>query len=261
MMRRRVFLSDPFIQLAEHFVCVRMNAWLDEVNVERTRTILGWHQNTALALVSSEAPGVSIDSFPSTDQCEWQLYAHDEGTKEGETELGAASIIPAMEALARQHAPTVKNQDGPPRLPVHPDLTQTLNLAACDSRMVIVQVDGEDAIEPTLRRLIFDDAFSGTAHCVRATAEEWRAAIAVGQIEAPDDAPDAGLFAVMPEGFGRTGQVLASAPLGADDQALRACLDEGLASFREGFRKLSRSEHFLVGLRDQTFWNEYGAPQ
>ena len=31
MMRRRVFLDQDFITASRDFVCVRMNAWLDEV--------------------------------------------------------------------------------------------------------------------------------------------------------------------------------------------------------------------------------------
>ncbi len=261
-MRRRVFLSPEFSSLSEQFVCVRMNAWLDELNVKRTRHMLGWHQNTAIALVHPDAECVSVDSFPGVDDCYWQMYNSMESQlrdhKEDESAQGARELLPAMTELAKLVQRTPAAADELPRLPVHPDLTQVFNLAACDSRMVVVQVDGVKDIEPHLRALVWDKELLGTAHYVRASAQEWREAIEAGQVLTEGPTADTGLFTLMPDTFGRGGEVLTYARNGASYDELRASMLSGLADFRANFKKLCRSEHFLVGLHDKIFWQEYG---
>lgn len=233
-----------------------MNAWLDEVNVERCTGLLGRHQNTAMAIVAPDADGVSVDSFPVRKDCHWLLYDKPVDSKEINTVTGAHELLPAMvelfETLDLEPEPV-----GSPILPVHADIVQVLNFGACDSRMVVIQVEGEQTLEPKLRELVFHEDFLGTAHYARASAEQWQLAIDDGLIELDPSLPKTGLFVLEPEPFGRWGEVLSHATVEATPQELHACLSEGLHEFRQHFHKLDRSKHFLVGRRESIRWTEY----
>jgi len=257
MVRRRAFLNNDFIAESKNFVCVRMNPWLDQVNVNRITSMLGRHQNTAIALVRPDARGVAVDDFPTTDDCYWQMYVRGRAAKTIETVEGADQITGVMGELARSVTLKPGAEEGLPLLPVHPDIVQTLNLGACDGRMVVAEVDGVELIEPKLRALVFDDELAGTAHYVRMSAEDWQKAIDAGLIKVDESLGKTGVFIVMPEPFGLWGQVLTHVPVDATSEDLRTCMTDGLTRFRHEFHKEDRSKHLLMGRRDNFLWNEY----
>ncbi len=269
-MRRRVFLNQSFIAESRHFVCVRLNAWQDKRNVERIVRLQGVHQNSCLALVPPDAPGVAVDSFPTAKECAWgplDFNGSDGSSPWEEVGRHLRSLPDAMRTLAQEH-PARPAAGSRPVLPVFPDLTQVLNIAACDCRAVIVAVADESdmaALDHLLVGAIAAPHVVGRAHVVRATPAEWRVALDSGQIvAAPDDATGGaiatdipGIFVVGPEPYGLHGTLLARIDSAHSPADLLATLHDGLDRFAASFHKLDRSSHIIEGRRDGKRWKEF----
>jgi len=188
-------------------------------------------------------------------------FAPHEGTDAWKIMLKRAGMmLPAMERLAEDYPGKPDVDSEPPILPVFPNLTEVLNIAACDSRAVIALVTPEedaDQLERGLRTLAFEDRIAGRAHIVRMTRDEWASAIADELLDAGDNGNRAGVFVIGPDAYGRHGTVLAQAPGSANVDQLRAMLHHGLQEFSESFKKLDRSAHILEGKRNGVTWAKY----
>lgn len=163
-----------------------------------------------------------------------------------------------MRGLAREYPQREAASASVPTLPVMPDLMQALNMAAADSRAVLVLVAPADAPNPCeqeLARLVFEPGIAGRAHVVRQTPAEWDAARTTGQITG--EALGSGLAFVAPDPYGLEGRVQAVIPGDAHPDRLRAEIEAALDRFRGEWRKLDRRTHLDKGGIERIVWSEY----
>ena len=253
-------------------------------------------QNTVLCLFAPDAPGIAVGEFPGTDSVHFgtrpgrrrlvlpdlalqpesravrlvsELYLQETGTEiepdllarmvwEYRNVVDGHGLAAVMVELAGRHPPKPGAAKGAPRLPVFADLMQALNVAAADTRAVVVLVppagDG-GALEDALARVLFEEGVAGRAHAVRLTPAEWEAARASGQVAGGEQAE--GVFVVAPDPFGLEGEVWREVAADADRGALRDGLVAGLDDFRARWSKLDRKSHVAVGLEQGITWTEY----
>lgn len=262
-MRRRAFLDQTVIALSRAFVCVRLNAWADERNVERIVGLQGAHQNSCLALLAPDARGVASDDFPKREACAWgplDFNGLDKGSPWEEVGHRLEWLPRAMAKLLREYPPKPEAATTRPILPVFPDLAQSLNFAACDSIAVVVEVaEGEavEALDTRLLALAEDPHLVGRSLTVRLTPAAWRAALADGTLASDAPCEDQGLFVVQPDAYGLVGTVIARAPGLPRVEDARRALHEGFDAFARSFHKKDRSSHIIEGRLSGVRWKEY----
>lgn len=253
-------------------------------------------QNTVFCLFEPDAEGLSADSFP-TDDAVWfgtrpgrrrifmdaidnvpqdesieivaGWYANEAG-HEGDPAViermvwewrnvqDGYGLARLMDVLAAKYPAKESSRKQPPRLPVMPDLAQTINFAACDTRAVVVMVHpegGAQALEGTLAQLAFMSGYAGRSHMARMTAEEWAAAKELGLVTGGD--LEAGVMLVAPDPWGLDGEVWEEFPVDIERDALAIGLKEGLDRFRATWRKQDRTTHMRTALESNFSWTEY----
>ncbi|MGH9164756.1 MAG: hypothetical protein ACRDZW_04485 [Acidimicrobiales bacterium] len=138
--------------------------------------------------------------------------------------------------------------DPPPAGPVPylSSLHQALNVAACDSRPLVVVVApygaGCDAADAGLQPLVADAALEGRFHFVR--AEPGDAMLA--RLSAAVDATSPGVYFVGPDEFGLRGRVLALADVDAGPAALGAAARAALDGFERDYQPRTVVEKFQL---------------
>lgn len=250
-------------------------------------------QNTVLCLFEPDAPGLQADSFPTheavyfgtrpgrryvfLDMGKDALTANVKkwhGEQTGGAELGSDllermvheyqvardgdGLARVMQELAARHPGQPEAADSVPHLPVMPDLMQALNIAAADTRGVIVAVHppgGDQVMEQRLARLVFEQGIAGRTHVARLTAAEWAAARESGQITGGTLA--AGVVFVAPDPFGLDGEVWAEVGPEAGLARMRKQLRAAVERFRREWRKPDRKTHLRLGAEGQVVWSEY----
>ena len=255
-------------------------------------------QNTVLALFEPGAKGISKDSFPSEESMYFgirpgrrRVFIPDMATisTEEATELVRAwrmaetgdpdpdptiiermvweyqnvtdgeGLAKLMHDLAAKHPLKDGWDESPPVMPVFPDITQALNIAACDTRGVIVSVlptdAADDGMEQRLRRLLFEEGIAGRTHMAAVTPEEWAQARAAEQVKGGELA--AGVFFVAPDPHGLFGTVWGEVGHDASLEDMRGELTKVLERFRAEWRKEDRATHMLRALEQGLTWSEY----
>ena len=145
-----------------------------------------------------------------------------------------------------------------PTLPLFPDLGQTINMAACDSRGVlalIVPEEGHQELEDQLARLAFTEGVAGRTHICRLTTEEWAAVRESGLVSGGTD--DIGLRVISPDPYGLEGEVFAELPIVEDLEQAKSDLIAQLDEFRNVWRKSDRTTHLREGSKNGITWSEY----
>ncbi len=147
-----------------------------------------------------------------------------------------------------------------PVLPEFPDLGQTINMAACDSRGVLALVvpeGGHQQLEDQLARLAFTEGIAGRTHICRMTTEEWASARKNRLVLGGTDG--VGLRLVSPDPYGLEGEVFAEFEFVEDFEQAKSDLKEQLDAFRNVWRKSDRTTHLRMGSKNGITWSEYDA--
>ena len=188
------------------------------------------------------------------------IYAPD-----GETKLTPTARSPRMLFGRRSAAAGLRNiADDYPGVhddePAHtPDFTSTresINIAACDSRPLVIaygpDVETCAAYEAQLRALAWSPEFVGRVHWdfTHETDDDFRALVP----DAPEGA--AGILIVQPEPFGRSAHVIGTLNADAPLTEQREALQEAIAQFEATFTKLSYEEHVAEGHDLGVRWEE-----
>jgi hypothetical protein len=263
--RRRAFLDQDVIDASRRFVCVRLNAWLDELHVERVVKLQGFHQNSALALLAPNANGLAPDDFPTADDCAWGPFDFKSPDDENPWETiqaRAGWMLGAMNRLAADHPPRPESSGGRPVVPVFPSLEQALNMAACDSRAVLVAVGADKLVRPLDTRLLammHDPAVAGRVHALRMTPEQWATALQDEHVLGEPRVEPSGVYVIAPDPYGQSGTVLARSPGLSPLEDVRRVVHEGLGVFSAEFRKKDRSSHIVEGRAQGVRWDEFDA--
>ena len=252
-------------------------------------------QNTVFCLFEPNAEGLSADSFPTEKSVyfgtrpgkrypfmtqnfsaeklmaaimERRKFETDEATPdmnivkrlvwEYRNVRNGNDLAKVMGVLVNKHPEKPAAQKELPLLPVMPDLTQALNIAAADSRGVIAAVhpaEGGDVMERKLRLLAFEQGIAGRTHMARLTAAEWAQAKQDGWVQGGELA--AGVMFIAPDPFGLDGAVWAEVAADADVDTMRKELAGALDRFHKTWRKKDRKGHLIAGCEDEIIWTEY----
>ncbi|MEO0652648.1 MAG: hypothetical protein AAFZ65_18390 [Planctomycetota bacterium] len=253
-------------------------------------------QNTVYCLFEPDAEGLTADSFP-TDEAVWfgtrpgrrrifmnsinevsqeasiqvvgDWYRNEAG-HEGPPEViermvwewrnvqdghGLAQI---MDRLAQRFPAKAGSDAEAPHLPVMPDLAQTINFAACDTRAAVVIVHPAEPVrklEDTLARLAFTEGIAGRSHMARLSADEWAQAKELGQVTGGE--LEAGVVLIAPDPWGLNGEVWEEFPVDIAAADLETGLKAGLDRFRNTWRKQDRTTHMRTALKHGFSWTEY----
>jgi hypothetical protein len=138
----------------------------------------------------------------------------------------AAEMAAFLESVAAGY-PAGDSDPADAPLPAFTDLRLALNVAACDSSLLVVVASEEEATRRALERrlapLAWSDALVGKLRYV--TIEDLRA------LEVLADAPSsAGVAVVRPDAYGRTGQVVAFVGASGSERGLENALRTALAA-------------------------------
>jgi hypothetical protein len=166
-----------------------------------------------------------------------------------------------MADMAAKYPVKPGSDAGVPVLPVFPDLTQALNIAACDTRAVIVLVEPDGAgspLEESLSKIAFRDGVAGRAHMARMTASEWAEAKRVAQVTG-ESSLESGVFLVAPDPWGLEGEVWAEFADDTPMNKLGGSLFVGLERFSTEWRKEDRITHMRTAREQGLTWTEYDA--
>ena len=154
--------------------------------------------------------------------------------------------------LTEAFAPFAEDAKPLAALPLHADLALGLNVAACDLLpLVVLAADTErqlTRLDERLAALSWDDAHVGRQHVVRLVGAEALAAAAADH----GLALEPGLTLVQPGPYGRTGKVLAAAPLSVSAENLARTLERG----REKHAPVAKSRraHIRAAQREGIRW-------
>lgn len=253
-------------------------------------------QNTVWAMFEPQAAGLSADSFPTEDVAHFgtragkrhpimpdlkvpmerlvkmiaKLRSDDTGDPNPDMQVveriaweylnsrDGNEVAQIMRDLSAKHPAKPESRDQTPVLPVMPDLKQTIDIAAADSRAAILVVHADavdEELERNLAQLAFEDGLAGRSHLVRLTAAEYAAAKARGQVHGGELA--SGVMLVAPRVFGLEGDVWSETPGHVGLSELRTWMHDALAKFHAKWRKPDRRTLLAEGSEKGIVWAEY----
>jgi hypothetical protein len=234
----RSFLSQPeVIAASRRFVCVRLTTYENQAEGEFLKafhvTRSGELENTVFTILSPDARRQLARASRSARQ----------------TFGDAARMAATMNRIAGEQGAKDLADGRLPELPAVANVRLAIDVAACDSRPLVVLFAPDDGVRRRLDedvcRLAWSGAFLGRFIYVRAAATKDLAPVEGGRAEP-------GLLVVQPDRFGLKGTVLRQAGADVAPEALAKCLREGAALHRpteESFR-----EHVLAGHELGVFW-------
>ena len=177
---------------------------------------------------------------------------------EGKNANDGPGLARVMRDLVAAHPLKDGASESVPVLPVMPDLAQTINLCAADSRAVVALVlpkEGKDTMTAPLTRLLFEEGIAGRVHMVRMTEAEWAAAKASQTVRGSELA--SGVMFLHPNAFGRHAETQVEVPTTVDEAQLRRELSAALQHFHGTWRKGDRKAHLRQGVVEEAFWREW----
>ena len=226
------------VTASREFVCVRLKSFEDLDESELLLSIFkgrnGRLENTVFTVLDSQGDENLIRSGRSP---KW-------------ISSDADDFVTVLDELASEHIKAPKGKAKERSLPLIKDLRLAMNVAACDSRPLVVAVGKNEKEAKKLRELLaplsWSDEFVGQFRWVSLSSTETLAAHEGMPVEP-------GLHVVQPDEFGVTCEVLAKAKAGAKSKALREALTEGLEAF-EAPRVRRRGLHVREGERKGYSW-------
>jgi hypothetical protein len=234
----RSFLSQPEVVAASRrLVCVRLTtyenkeegAFLKAFDVTRS----GELENTVFTILSPDGKRQLARAARSARR----------------TFGDARELADTMNRLARAYPAKASAAAGVPELPRVANVRLAVNVAACDSRPLVV-LFGKDArvrqeLEERLRPLAWGVRFLGRfVYVVSAEAGE------LARIEG--ERAEAGVLVVQPDRFGLKGKVLSQVGAAGTREQLVQCLEQGAALHRSAEK--SFRNHVREGQRQGVFW-------
>ena len=169
------------------------------------------------------------------------------------TAISGRSVEAGLRTLAQRYPGQAL--DEPAHTPDFSSLRESVNVAACDGRPLVVAWGSDAAatetLESSLRALAWSDEFVGRVHWDFVSgADDLRALV--------PDAPEAdhGVVVVQPEPFGRTASVLVPIDPEASLEVQQATLREAMTTFEGSFSKLEYRAHVQQGKRLGVTWEE-----
>ena len=226
------------VTASRKFVCVRLKSFEDFDESELLLSIFksrnGRLENTVFTVLDSQGDEKLIRSGRSP---KW-------------ISSDAKGFASVLDELASEHIKAPKGKAKERTLPLIKDLRLAMNVAACDSRPLVVLVGKNEKetkrMEGLLAPLAWSDELVGQFRWVSLSSTETLATHEGMPVET-------GLHVVQPDEFGVTCEVLAKAKAGAKSKALREALTEGLEAF-EAPRFRRRGQHVREGERKGYSW-------
>lgn len=167
-------------------------------------------------------------------------------------------LADVMNELTSRFDTVEGHEDDLPVLPLFPDLGQTINMAACDSRAVLALVvpeEGHQALEDQMARLAFTEGIAGRTHLCRVTTEEWAELRGSDVLSGGTD--EIGVRIISPDPYGLSGEVFAELPVVEDLEQAKTDLIAQLDEFRNVWSKSDRTTHLREGSKNGITWSEY----
>jgi hypothetical protein len=231
----RSFLSRPeVIAASRKFICVRLMTYEDPKEAEFLKSIWvgrsGDLENTLFVILAPDGKKPLVRPGRSPDRAF------------GDAETMAAS----MNRIAGEYETRKTSGSELPPLPLVANVRLALNVAACDSRPLLVlhfKDEARKAAEQKLNGLAWSNEFIGRfVYAVSSSPKE------LGMIEGAKE----GVLIVNPDSYGLKGKVLHQ--ISAEESAERIAegLRQGLSRHQGGERKFG--DHIRQGHSDGVFW-------
>ena len=241
----RSFLSNPaVIRASRNFVCIRLATYENAEEAVVLKSIFAGRnnnlENTVFAILGPDGKHRLTQTGRSAG---WAF---------GESEEAPAIMGQTMERLARRYARKGAKYQAKLALPTHANFGLALNVAACDSRPLIVgfhpNKSGLEKLAGQLRDVAWDKEFAGRCEYVLVTdPEELKPVRSLGEKPAP------GTYVIRPGIFGEFGRVLGAIPAAAKPDELLAQVKIADSKFKAAVKREQR-DHTRLGAQMGVHW-------
>ncbi len=239
------FLSNPaVIRASRNFICIRLATYENAEEAVMLKSLFAGRnnnlENTVFAILGPDGKHRLTQTGRSPG---WAF---------GDSEEAPAIMGQTMERLAKRYARKGAKYQAKLALPTHADFRLALNVAACDSRPLVVgfhpNKSGLAKLAGQLRDVAWNKEFAGRCEYVLVTdPKELKPVRSLGEKPAP------GTYVIRPGIFGEFGRVLGAIPADAKPGELLAQVKIADSKFKAAVKKEQR-DHTRLGGQMGVHW-------